>query len=73
MVQRPEEDNMTARNEGSLDRGIRIALGAVLLGLVFFGPQTPLGWVGLIPLITGLIGWCPVYRVLGINTCRVRE
>lgn len=57
-------------NEGSIDRVIRIALGVTLIALVFFGPQTPWGWLGLLPLATGLIGWCPLYAALGMNTCR---
>ena len=46
------------RNEGTIDRALRILLGLVLLSLVFIGPQTPWGWVGLVPLITGLVGSC---------------
>jgi hypothetical protein len=60
---------MTMTNEGSLDRTLRIVVGLVLLSLVFVGPQTPWGWLGLVPLVTGLVGFCPVYRLLGINTC----
>lgn len=58
------------RNEGMMDRLVRVAAGLVLLALVFVGPQTPLGWIGLVPLLTGLVGFCPLYRLLGINTCR---
>lgn len=57
------------RNEGNLDRGLRIIVGLVLLSLVFVGPQTVWGWIGLVPLITGLVGTCPVYSILGIRTC----
>lgn len=60
------------RNEGTLDRAIRIILGLALLALVFVGPQTPWGWIGLVPLITGLVGFCPLYRLLGINSCRLK-
>jgi hypothetical protein len=42
------------------------------LSLVFIGPQTPWAWIGLVPLITGLVGFCPLYRVLGINTCGLK-
>ena len=62
-----------ARNEGSIDRILRVILGAVLIALVFVGPRTPWGWVGLVPLITGLVGMCPLYAVLGIRTCRVKH
>ena len=46
-------------NEGSIDRIVRIVVGLVLISLVFIGPQSPWGWIGVIPLATGLIGWCP--------------
>lgn len=57
------------RNEGNLDRGLRIIVGLALLSLVFVGPQTVWGWIGLVPLITGLIGTCPVYSLFGLRTC----
>ncbi|NOY70883.1 MAG: DUF2892 domain-containing protein [Gammaproteobacteria bacterium] len=56
---------------GSLDRGVRIVLGLGLIALVFIGPQSPWGWIGVIPLVTGLIGWCPLYRIFGIRTKKV--
>jgi hypothetical protein len=59
-------------NEGMLDRGLRIVLGLVLLALVFTGTQTLWGLVGLVPLLTGLVGFCPDYRIFGLRTCRVR-
>ena len=55
-------------NESSTDRVIRVVLGLVLLALVFVGPATPWGWLGLVPLITGAVGFCPLYRVLGLST-----
>ena len=61
------------RNEGGIDRGARVLLGLILLSLVFVGPQTMWGLVGIIPLATGLVGFCPLYRVLGINTCIVKS
>jgi len=61
---------MLARNEGTLDRALRIILGIVLVSLVFVGPQIVWGWIGVVPLITGLVGSCPLYSVLGINTCK---
>jgi hypothetical protein len=57
------------RNVGTADRVVRVLVGLVLLALVFTGPKTPWGWLGLIPLFTGLVGWCPLYRILGISTC----
>ncbi|GAA6147986.1 YgaP family membrane protein [Pseudooceanicola nitratireducens] len=62
-----------SRNEGTLDRALRVILGLVLLSLVFLGPQTPWGWIGLVPLATGLIGWCPLYTLLGIRTCPMQK
>ena len=61
------------RNEGNLDRALRIIAGLVLISLVFLGPQTPWGWIGLVPLVTGLVGMCPVYSILGINTCPMKK
>ena len=57
------------RNEGVADRVLRVLAGVVLLSLVFVGPQTPFGWIGLVPLVTGLVGSCPLYTVLGLRTC----
>ncbi|WP_296711461.1 DUF2892 domain-containing protein [Rhodoblastus sp.] len=56
-------------NVGSLDRMLRIAVGLVLIACVFVGPRTPWGWVGLIPLLTGLLRFCPAYTLLGFNSC----
>lgn len=56
------------KNIGTTDRVLRIVAGLVLIALVFVGPQTPWGWIGVVPLLTGLIRFCPLYRLLGINT-----
>lgn len=63
---------MFKTNEGRIDRVLRIIVGLALIALVFLGPQTPWGWIGIIPLVTGLIGWCPAYTLLGIRTCPVK-
>lgn len=55
-------------NEGMIDRVLRIIVGIALISIVFAGPQTPWGWIGVIPLATGLLGWCPVYMMLGLKT-----
>ena len=55
-------------NMGTLDRVIRVVAGVILIALVFIGPKTPWGWVGIIPLATALIGWCPAYTLLGLKT-----
>lgn len=57
-------------NESALDRIIRVAIGLALVSLVFVGPKTPWGWLGLIPILTAAVGFCPLYRVLGVSTCR---
>lgn len=59
-------------NEGALDRVLRVCLGIGLLALVFVGPKTPLGYIGIVPLLTGIVGMCPLYALLGINTCGTR-
>lgn len=62
-------------NVGIADRLIRAVLGVLLIGFVFVGPQTqwgwlaPWGWLGAIPLLTALTGFCPAYRLFGIRTC----
>lgn len=62
---------MVWKNEGKVDRGLRVVVGLAVLSLAFVGPETAWGWVGLVPLITGLAGVCPVYSILGINTCGI--
>jgi hypothetical protein len=55
---------------GTADRSIRAIVGVVLLALVFIGPQTAWGWIGIIPLATALMGNCPAYSLIGIKTCK---
>jgi len=64
---------MSIKNEGNLDRILRVVVGAAVISLVFVGPQSAWGWVGLVPLITGLVGNCPVYSLLGVNTCGIKQ
>lgn len=59
-------------NVGGIDRGLRIIVGLILIALVFVGPKTNWGWLGIVPLATGLLGWCPPYAIFGINTCSVK-
>lgn len=61
------------RNEGTIDRALRVLIGLVLLSLVFVGPQTLWGLVGVVPLLTGLLGSCPVYTLLGLRTCKLQN
>ncbi|MGE0701674.1 MAG: DUF2892 domain-containing protein [Hyphomicrobiaceae bacterium] len=56
-------------NVGGMDRILRIVAGIVLIALVFVGPKTAWGWIGVIPLLTGLVSWCPLYVPLGISSC----
>jgi hypothetical protein len=51
---------------------MRAVLGIVIIALAFVGPETPWGWLGIIPLATAALGWCPLYTVLGISTCGVK-
>ena len=60
-------------NVGGIDRVLRIVLGLVLLGLTMAGQIGVWGWVGIVPLATGALGWCPPYSLLGINTCKTRQ
>ena len=62
------EEVMFGINEGIVDRIVRIGLGLGLISLAFIGPTTPLGWLGLVPLLTGIIGTCPIYRLIGVRT-----
>lgn len=64
---------MLRANEGFADRLIRIVAGLAIVATVFVGPQTPWGWAGLILLLTGFVGFCPLYRLLGIDTCPARR
>lgn len=64
---------MMFKNEGKVDRILRVIVGAAVVSLVFIGPQTAWGWVGLVPLVTGLVGNCPLYSILGVNTCGIRQ
>ncbi|WP_296447360.1 YgaP family membrane protein [Rhodoferax sp. UBA5149] len=60
-------------NEGGIDRIVRIVAGLVLLGLMAMGTIGWWGWLGVVPLATGLIGWCPAYTLLGMNTCPMKS
>ncbi len=59
-------------NEHPLERVLRVILGLGLLSLAFIGPKTPWGYLGLVPLATGLVGSCPLYTLLGLSTCSVK-
>ncbi|MBU6268618.1 MAG: DUF2892 domain-containing protein [Sphingomonadales bacterium] len=59
------------RNEGTIDRVLRVIVGLVLIALAYTGKLTPWGWIGVVPLVTGLIGYCPAYTLFGIRTCKL--
>ena len=58
-------------NEHPVERALRVLIGLSLLSLVFFGPKTAWGYLGLVPIVTGLSGMCPLYSILGFSTCGV--
>lgn len=60
-------------NEHTLERILRVLLGAGLLSLAFVGPKSPWAYLGILPILTGLIGSCPLYTLLGISTCSLRK
>ena len=59
-------------NVGGIDRIVRIAIGLVLIGLAASGTVGLWGWIGIVPLATGLVGWCPPYALFGWNTCAMK-
>jgi hypothetical protein len=56
------------KNVGNIDKLLRIVAGVVLIGLTLTGVIGMWGWIGVVPLATGLMGWCPAYTLLGIKT-----
>lgn len=60
---------MFKTNVGTIDRLLRLVVGVILIALVFVGPKTPWGWLGVILVATAFLRTCPIYSVLGFNTC----
>lgn len=60
-------------NVGGIDRVLRIVAGLALIGLTLTGTIGAWGWLGLVPLGTALVGFCPLYPMLGINTCSAKK
>ncbi|MCA0432875.1 MAG: DUF2892 domain-containing protein [Proteobacteria bacterium] len=62
-------------NMGGIDRGLRILLGLALLAFALFSghPYAWAGWIGVVPLLTAAIGWCPLYTLVGLNTCPMKS
>ena len=61
------------KNEGKWDRILRVTAGLGVLSMAFVGPQTVWAYIGIVPILTGLMGWCPFYTLLGINTCGLKK
>lgn len=60
-------------NVGGIDRILRIIVGLALIALVFVGPKVVWGWVGVVPLLTGIFKFCPAYKLIGVNTCPTKQ
>lgn len=60
-------------NVGGIDKVARIVVGVVLVSIGIFGIGTPWTFIGIVPLLTGLVGWCPLYTILGINSCNKKD
>jgi Protein of unknown function (DUF2892) len=67
------EGSIMKKNVGGIDRAVRIGAGVVLIGLAATGTVGLWGWLGVVPLATGLMGWCPPYALLGWNTCSMKS
>lgn len=65
------DSKLLPKNEHAIERVVRVAVGLTLLALTFVGPKTAWGWLGLVPLATGLLGSCPLYTLFGVSTCRL--
>ncbi|MBF6624529.1 MAG: DUF2892 domain-containing protein [Pseudomonas stutzeri] len=60
-------------NIGTLDRTLRIIVGLILIGLSLAGVIGVWGWIGLLPIATGVFRFCPAYRLLGVSSCKLRN
>jgi len=60
-------------NSGGIDRALRVIVGLVLIALAVTGTVGVWGWIGVVPLLTGVVGFCPAYTILGINTCSTKK
>jgi hypothetical protein len=61
------------KNVGKVDRIIRVVVGIILVGNVFYALHNPIGWVGVILIVTGIVGTCPLYSIIGFNTRPLSE
>ena len=60
-------------NEGTIDRVLRVVVGLVLIGLTVNGTIGVWGWIGVVPVLTGLLGVCPAYSIFGVSTCPMKK
>lgn len=65
-----KEEAVMKQNIHNIERAIRVAVGLAIVSLTFVGPKSLWGLIGILPVLTGLIGWCPPYQLLGISTCK---
>ena len=61
------------KNIHPIERALRVIVGLALISMAFIGPKSPWFFLGIIPVITGFIGWCPPYAILGMSTCKMKE
>ncbi|MBK6518548.1 MAG: DUF2892 domain-containing protein [Polyangiaceae bacterium] len=66
-------DKIFPRNEHTVERALRVILGLAVLSLAFIGPKTPWAYLGVVPLLTGALGSCPLYTLFGLSTCSVSQ
>ena len=66
-------DKLFPRNEHDVERLLRVVAGVAVLSLAFVGPKTAWGYLGVIPILTGAIGSCPLYTLLGLSTCPMKK
>ncbi len=60
-------------NSGTIDRSLRVIAGIVLVTLAATGTVGVWGWIGVVPLVTGLVGYCPIYGIFGMSTCSMKK
>ena len=60
-------------NTGTIDRALRVIAGLVLIALAATGTVGAWGWIGIVPLLTSVFGFCPSYTILGVNTCSIKN
>lgn len=58
------------KNIGTAERAVRVLAGIGIVSMAFVGPQTAWAWLGLVPILTGIAGWCPPYAIAGFSTCK---